>query len=489
MSKSSIFKNLFSLSLGQGISFILNFFAILLAARYLGVENFGTFTALIAIITIVSKLVDFGLGPIVFREQSKEINDFSFLNNAISIRLVISIIALVLTNVFLLTLGYSSVEIILANALFINIFLSQRMANFREIFSTPFKVSLKMHYPMTLSVLENLLFLILVLFLPYFENSLIFFVFIYIISSVPSSILLFYYLKRKFSYRFRFNFSLYKWMIKESAPIGGFVILMVIFQQIDILILKEINGVFEAGIFGAANRITFPLNIIPTTIITTIFPKIILNIKNGKNVQNKEIIKIVYKLLFVISFLISIIYTLKGEAITVFLFGKEYLNSALPTILLLWTQTFLFYNFFSLDLLTAYNLQKWNFIYALFLLILNIAFALYLIPIYASLGAAASKLIVGFFSLMFLLVVLYKNKILFNFIDSRIIIWIIINTTVLFIFSQFNLAVYLILGGVTIILTNLFVSFFTIDELKYILSTIGKENWSFLYSKQIRILK
>ncbi|MBZ0184232.1 MAG: oligosaccharide flippase family protein, partial [Melioribacteraceae bacterium] len=382
MLKSKIAKNLFSLTIGQILTFILNFFAILLAARFLGVENFGTFTALLAIITIISKFVDFGLGPIVFREQSKESNDFSFLNNAISIRLMFTIIALPITNILLVTLNYNSTEIILANALFLNIFFSQRMANFRELLSTPFKISLNMQYPMALSVLENLFFLVFVLLLPFFNNELSVFILIYIVSSLPSFLLLFYYLRKKFNYKFSFNISLYKWMIKESAPIGGFVILMVIFQQIDVLILKEINGVFEAGIFAAANRITFPLNIIPTTIITTIFPKIIQNIRNNNNQTNERIIKIVYKILFVISYLISITYTFKSEELTKLLFGVEYLNSALPTIFLLWTQTFLFYNFFSLDLLTAYNLQKWNFVYAVLLIILNIALALFLIPLF-----------------------------------------------------------------------------------------------------------
>jgi O-antigen/teichoic acid export membrane protein len=484
MLKSKIAKNLFSLTIGQILTFILNFFAILLAARFLGVENFGTFTALLAIITIISKFIDFGLGPIVFREQSKESNDFSFLNNAISIRLIFTIIALPITNILLISLNYNSTEIILTNALFLNIFFSQRMANFRELLATPFKISLNMQYPMALSVLENLFFLVFVLLLPFFNNELSVFIVIYIVSSLPSFLLLFYYLHKDFNYKFTFNISLYKWMVKESAPIGGFVILMIIFQQIDILILKEINGVFEAGIFAVANRITFPLNIIPTTIITTIFPKIIQNISSNNNQANERIIKIVYKILFVISYLISITYTFKSEELTRLLFGVEYLNSALPTILLLWTQTFLFYNFFSLDLLTAYNLQKWNFVYAVLLIILNIALALFLIPLFASLGAAASKLIVGLFSFIFLLIILNKNKILFNFVDMNLIVWIILTGIVIYFLSKLSLIIYLVLCLIGIISINFYFSFFKTEEIIYILKIIGQEKWAFLFLRK-----
>ena len=88
--KSKITKNLFSLTFGQGFAFILNFIAILLAARFLGVENFGSFTTLLAVISIISKFIDFGLVPIVFREQSKDSNNYLILNNSISIRIILS---------------------------------------------------------------------------------------------------------------------------------------------------------------------------------------------------------------------------------------------------------------------------------------------------------------------------------------------------------------------------------------------------------------
>ena len=78
-----IVKNIFSLTIGQGINLLLNFFSIVLAARYLGVNEFGRFSYLIAIVAIISKIIDFGLAPIVFREVSKTTNDFSIINTAL----------------------------------------------------------------------------------------------------------------------------------------------------------------------------------------------------------------------------------------------------------------------------------------------------------------------------------------------------------------------------------------------------------------------
>ena len=202
---SSYSKNIFSLSVGQFISLILNFFSIVLAARFLGVEEFGTFTSSLALILIISKFVDFGLAPIVFREQSKLGSSYNHLNSAISIRLIISIIILILANAAFILFDYTINEIIISNALFFNIYISQRMANIRELLATPFKVILKMHYPMTMSIFENLMLLVMIMFMPIFNLGINYFVFSYVFASLPSFFLMLYYLKKKTNYIFNFN--------------------------------------------------------------------------------------------------------------------------------------------------------------------------------------------------------------------------------------------------------------------------------------------
>ncbi|MCO6473126.1 MAG: oligosaccharide flippase family protein, partial [Melioribacteraceae bacterium] len=63
-------KNIFSLTFGQGLPLVFNFVIFVIAARALGVENFGLFSSAIAIVGILSKFVDLGIEPIVFREFS-----------------------------------------------------------------------------------------------------------------------------------------------------------------------------------------------------------------------------------------------------------------------------------------------------------------------------------------------------------------------------------------------------------------------------------
>src|SRR4030042_3535701 len=131
--------------MGQGISLILNIFTFILAARFLGVQGFGEFGNLVAIVGILSKVVDYGLGPIVFRESSKNKNANRYLNSAIVIRLIIFLVTVVLLNFICYIIKLSTQEVVILNILSFSIIISTRMANIRELLATPFKVQLKTH--------------------------------------------------------------------------------------------------------------------------------------------------------------------------------------------------------------------------------------------------------------------------------------------------------------------------------------------------------
>lgn len=454
---SSVAKNIFSLTVGQFFSLIFNFLSIVLAARFLGVEEFGIFTSSLAIVLIIAKFIDFGLSPIVFREQSKFFETRT-LNTAITIKLIISIIIIVLSNIVFLFIGFSETEFIISNALFINIFISHRMANFREIISTPFKVILKMHYPMTLGVLENLIFLLMILLMPIFDLGINYFVFSYVFCSLPGFILLVYFLKKKTNYTYKIEISNWRWILGQSLPLAGFVLLMVIFQQIDIIILKYFKGLYETGIFSAATRLTMPLNIIPTTLVVTFFPSIVRNIK--QNVSSKLLIKFLFKFLFWVSFILAVYVTGNPEKLVVTLFGSQYSDSAISTIFLFWAQVFLFFNFFALDLLTAYDKQFWNFIYAVLLVLFNFIFALILVPIYGFNGAAFAKLIASIISFLYLILILNRNQIKYNFVEMRTILWIVILVLSTVLISFFDFYIYSFFFGILTIVITILLRFF-----------------------------
>ncbi len=478
MQKSSyhkILRNVFSVTFGQAGSLLLNLISILLAARFLGVKIFGEFSYLIAIVGILSKAVDFGIGPILFREYSKS-SRIKLLSTALFIRLLIFLSVLILYNFSAILAGFAQNEIILTNVLLFGIIFSSRFQNFRDLLSVPFKVNLSMHFPMILNLMDNSLFLIWVLLMPVVGGGLEYFIIGYVITNIPGFIILFYIICKRYNFRFEIDYSNIKWLLKESLPLFGFVILLVIYQQFDVILLKYFDGTYAAGIYGSALRITMPLSIIPSAIVSTIFPMIVKNIVSN-NESNRRIISIVYKILFMISVSISVIFTFKCTAVIKLLFGTAYLDSVVPSVILLSAQIFLFSNFFSLDLLTAYNKQKFNFYYAVLLVVINTTLTLILIPHYSFVAPSIAKIISSFAG--FILLFFYLNHLDIKLsLKVNSFIWIAVFPVSIYLISGISLIYYIVFSVIILLVLTIVVKYFSKSEIIIILRLLNKEKYS-----------
>lgn len=424
--------------------------------------------------SILAKLVDFGIEPIVFREFSKNKNDYNLFNTGLNLRLVIYLLLIIGFNLFAPFSNFTFYEIILSNILFTTIILSMKMVNIRELLSTPFKVNLKMHYPMTLSILDNLVLLVLIFFLPFTKDKVFFFVVFYSFSNLPGFILSFYYLYKKFGYKFKFHLNQGKWIIKESLPLFGFVVLTTIFMQIDVVILNSLKGYYEVGIYSAAVRLTMPLNIIPQAIVTTVFP--ILVKKLADKVDTNYLSNLVIKLLYFISFVIAIVFTFESGSLVKTVFGAEYAASAMPSSILYWCQVFLFFTYYSQSVLIADNRQHYNFLYGLIQVVINVALDFILITHYSFMGASIAKLIASFASFVFILYVLGK----FGFRPSigryKVLFWSITLVAVFYLLSFLSLVPYLILSPFVIAAVTLVIKIFSYDEMLILFRLINMES-------------
>jgi O-antigen/teichoic acid export membrane protein len=462
--------------LGQGISLAFNFAAFVLAARYMSVHDFGRFGFLVAIVGILSKVIDFGLGPIVFRESSREEDSNRLLNSAISIRLILFLSVLIIYNLVIYFLGFSSSEFILSNILFISIILSTRMANFRELMATPFKVQLKMHYPMTLTILDSLLFLILVIIMPFVRGGIYYFVLSYVLSTLPGFIIQFLFLEKKFDFKPKIIFYKAGWLLKEALPLAGFVLLTIVYQQFDVVLLTSYKDEYSAGIYSVATRLTMPLNLIPGIVVTTVFPYLVKNLRD--RLKTDAINSLVYKSLFLVSFVLAIIFSFRSETIVVLLFGAKFRAASLPASMIFWSLVFMFFNYFTLDLLTAHSRQILNLIYSLLLVSLNTILNVLLIPHYSYAGVGFSKLIAGFWGFTFLFWVLYRYGFRLSFINFKFVLWSISVSVLVFSLSFLPLVLYLLLSFLVIIVSLKLFGYFENEEWDLFFRLINREKWS-----------
>jgi len=448
--------------------------AIVIVVRFLGVDNYGKFSLLLAVVGILSKIVDFGIEPIVFREFSKDKNNYHIFSAGLNLRFVLYLILVVGFNITAPFINYTFDEIVLTNILFTTIIFSAKMVIVRESLATPFKVNLKMHYPMLMAILDNLALLLFILFIPFVKEPVFYFVVVYALSNIPGFVLTFYFLRKKFGYKYEFTLAKGWWLLKESLPLFGFVVLTNIFLQIDVVILDYFKGHYEVGIYSAGSRLTMPLSIIPGAIVTTVFPILVKRLKENENTD--FINNMVIKLLYFISFVIASVFTFESKSLVTIIFGSQYAATAYSASILYWCQIFLFFGFYSLSVLIADNKQHYNFLYAAIQAGVNVVFCFILIPNYSYVGASIAKLIASFISFVFVLFALNK----FGFRPSigryRILIWSICLVLFLWLLSLLPIIPYLFLSIFVIIVITFFVKYFSNEEIMVFFRLINKEN-------------
>lgn len=477
-SLKKITRNVFSVVVGQGTSLVLNFLSIPLMARYLGVSDFGDFNYLLAVTALLSKLIDFGLAPIVFRETSLNKNDHTFIQSAILLRFIMLVLVIALFSGTAMLLHFSAIEILLCNMMMINVVISSKFQNIREILDIPFKVELKMHYPMAIAIFDNLIFLIFVLLAPRFGADLYYFVFVYIISNVPGFLFIILILIKKFDFKIKLTSQKLGYLVKEALPIYGYVILTAIFVQIDILFLQNFNSEYATGIYSAAMKLTIPFNILPSAIVASIFPIIVKN-RGINNEQNRKTILISFKLLFFVSTTIALIGSFKSSEIMTFIFGGKYAESSTPMIFLFWAQVFLFYNYLALDLFTAFNRQAYILFYGCLIVITNVSLLLLLLPQNSFIGVGIAKLISVIVGFLFLSISAYRLKMGFEFVNINILGWIILATASLYMANSLPLFLYLIVSLVIILLCTISIKYFSNDEIILLFKLFNKEKWGY----------
>lgn len=470
----SLTRNVFSQTFGQIISLLINLFAIALAARYLGVTEFGLFNYLLAIIVILTKLIDLGVAPNIFREYSLQ-KELELLNTGIIIRILAFIIIAVVINLYFFLSAVDTREIILSNVLLINLVISSK-GFLREIIEIPFKVELKIHLPIMVMLVDNIIFLFLVFIMPYIDSGIIYFTTIYTLSNLPGFFVMLFLINKNYGYKFISKFTSVGWLIKTSLPLFIYTLLNTIFLNIDLLLLKKIDSVYAAGIYSAASRITMPMLIIPIAFIHSVFPKITADYHNFSS-NNFITIKFLFKTLFLLSFGIAAIVTFKSTEFINFLYGNSFSSSANSLTVLLWSQIFLFNSFLVINLLVAYNKQGSLYFFSITILLFNIILNFLLIPEYSFMGSSYAKLFSNVLGFLITSFVLYKIDRTLYFNEKGVILFGIILLGCCYLLTFLSLVPYLFIAGFMIPLLAIIIKFYSSIEIKFLLKLIKKEKW------------
>jgi O-antigen/teichoic acid export membrane protein len=248
------------------------------------------------------------------------------------------------------------------------------------------------------------------------------------------------------------------------------------------LLLRSLDSEYSVGLYSAALRLTVPLGIIPQALITTIFPLIVRGREVGSS-STMPTTRLVYKILFLFSFAISFIITFKAEHIIKLIFGGEYSDAYLPMTILFWSILFTYFNTFTLNLLTVYNKQKFNFFGTLLIVLVQIILIIILTPIYSYTGVAVARVAAGLAGTIFFIIILKEIGIQFNFFSIRVTKWLLPFLIGTLILSFIPFYAYLPLALILTVILTIKLKYFSPEEVNLLLRAINYDSWKHKFKK------
>jgi polysaccharide transporter, PST family len=362
-------------------------------ARYLGVNDYGLFNYALAFVSLFSPIFTLGLDDvvvnrIVHESSAKE----EILGTTFWLKLLGGIVSvLMVCGIFLLTEHDPSKLSNISLIVILSITGIFRASDTIEIW---FQSQVQSKYAVIAKNIAYLISTFIKVALILTKQPLLAFAWVTLAEFAMSAFsLAIAYRMRGFSFRlWKWSFPLAKTLMKDSLPLlfSGFAIL--IFMKIDLIMLGQMKGNTEVGIYSAAVRVSELWYFIPTAVVSSVAPKIYAAKKESDILYYKRM-KQLLRLLAFISIAISIPMTFFSGNVIGIMFKSGFAEAGPILAVHIWTSLFVFMGVATSPWFIAEGLNHISFGKTLMGAVLNVILNFLLIPEYSGMGAAIATIV------------------------------------------------------------------------------------------------
>ncbi|MDZ8085484.1 MAG: flippase [Nostoc sp. DedQUE12b] len=360
-------------------------------ARYLGVQQYGLFNYALAFVALFSPIFTLGLDDVVVRHLVRQSsNKEEILGTTFWLKFLggIASVLLAVSTMFLLgereTLKIWLVAILGIAGVF-------RASDTIELW---FQSQVQSKYAVIAKNTAFLLNTLIKIALILTKAPLLAFALVTLAEFAMSAIglLIVYQVKGSSLWLWRWSVAAAKTLLKESLPLifSGFAIM--IFMRIDQVMLGQMIGDSEVGIYSAAVRISEIWYFLPAAIVSSVAPAIYAAKEKSESLYYQRIGQLL-SLMTCISLAIALPMSFLSDKIIMVMFGSGYAEAGAILAVHIWTSLFVFMGLATSPWFIAEGLNHVSLGKTLFGAILNIILNLLLIPKYAGLGAAIATII------------------------------------------------------------------------------------------------
>ncbi len=362
-------------------------------ARYLGPEQFGIFSYVLAFTTIFGGIAKLGLDGILVREL---IHQPKLQNTYMGTAFWLKVIGAVMVTVFMACIvPFTSNDattnlyiFIIAGGLFFQSF---------EVVEFYFQSQVLAKLISICKVIQLIFSSIIKVYLVLIQADLFWFVCVTSLDmfSLALSYFIAYRIKGNTSFFKCFNVEIAKKMLKDSWMLVFSSLVVMIYMRIDQIMIKEMLGDYEVGIYSAAVKLSEAFYFIPVLLTASVFPAIINARKESAALYQKRMQRL-YTFLIWVAIIVALPMTLLSKWLIMLLYGEAYLPAGQVLMIHIWAAIFVFMGVAFSKYLLAENLQTIAFQRTLLGAIANVCLNFILIPKYGLKGAATATLLAQF---------------------------------------------------------------------------------------------
>lgn len=377
----------------QMLRLIAGLFVGIWVARYLGPDQFGVFNYAIAFAAIFSSIAKLGLDEIVVRDLVHEPDKRDiYLGTAFWLKIVGAFTALTA----IIFVGHFTSNDHRTN-LYIFIIGSGMIFQSFEVIDFYFQSKVLSKFVSLCKMTQLLLSSLLKIYFVLTGAHLFWFVIVSFVDQVTLAVTLYiaYRYQKLGSFYCHFNLLTAKQLLKNSWPIIFSGLAIMIYMRIDQIMIKEMLGDREVGLYSAAVRLSELWYFIPIIITSSLFPSII----NAKKVSEEFYyarLQQLYTLMVWTAIGIALPMTFLSGWLVIMLYGEAYRDAGQVLMIHIWTGVFVFLGVAFNRYLIVENLNNKALYRTLLGAVSNILINIILIPRYGIYGAALATLLAQF---------------------------------------------------------------------------------------------
>jgi O-antigen/teichoic acid export membrane protein len=381
----------------------LGFIVFAIVARVLGPDSYGSLAYALALVSLFGVAGHMGLNGIAVREfVEKKSKHVEILVTVATLKLIGVMVAFVLLNSYAVIVnGIDSLEFKICFILSLSLILQPV-----DVLDYFYQSESQSRYVTVARLLSIVVGAIAKLALLYATYSVLWVATGHLIQlALFALVLICFYARGTWEGAFqRPSVSLMKKMLSEGWMVYLGTFFSIIYLKIDLVMLGEVSGKDEAGVYAVASQVSEAFYFIPAVIAASFFPKIIATRSVSQELYSQTLQGLI-SFLFYLAVVLSGLIFFTVEFWLVPIFGSAYEHSVDILRIQIWASVFIFMRAVFSKWIIIEKLYFFSLISQGLGALLNVLMNVIFIPVYGAEGAAIATLIsysaASFFSLLF----------------------------------------------------------------------------------------